>query len=353
MNPQTYCEGHFNCLVAGAMNVWQLQNIGYNKLMRYALLLTLIFLPNIALSSPAEEPPDNRIPILESAQELFGTRANFAANRLDSFFATERADDEFGRSRLRIRSRYEIRERARGDHTTQYRINLRLPHLEQRFKYDYYQDDLDPNKEKKKKKKSYQLMTESEKRERSRIREIDEIELLKKDTLFTGWIFNSDIGVSAAVPPKLVTRARVRKSFVTGSLINRFVEQLTYVTDESGLTEETQINSDHIYNQDLIFRFINSKTWRVLKKEFTTNHGPTWLHRITENDAFNYGVTMQTVIDNGTWYISNYRLGVNYRRNIYKQWAYFDIIPGLDFPKQWSFRRTPFIAFQIELLFGS
>lgn len=321
--------------------------------MRYVLLLTLVLLPQIAFSSPAEEKPERRIPILESAQELFGTRANFAANRLDSFFATDRADDEFGRSRLRIKSRYDLRERASGNQTNQYRINLRLPHLEEKFKYDYYQDKNDDPEEKKKKKKEPENLTPAEKRERARLKGLSELELLKKDTLFTGWIFNSDIGVSAAIPPKLITRARVRKSFVTGTLIHRFVEQLTYVTDESGLVEETEINSDHIYNQDLVFRFVNSKTWQVLQKDFRTNHGPTLLHRVSEDDAFNYGFTMQTVIDNSRWYTSNYRLGVNYRRNLYRQWFYFDIIPGIDFPKEWSFRRTPFITFQIELLFGS
>lgn len=333
------------------MKVWQLQNIRYNKLMSYVLLLTLIILPVIAMASPAEEPPDNRIPILETAQELFGTRANFAANRLDSFFATERADDEFGRSRLRIRSIYSIRERAVADQTNQYRINLKLPHLEDRFKYDYYQDDNDKDKEKEKKKRHF--MSDAEKRQRSLISEQNELELLKKDTLKTGWIFNSDIGVSAAIPPKLVTRARLRKSFVTGTLINRFVEQLTYITDESGLTNETGLNSDHIYNQDLIFRLVNEIRWTILKKDFTTNHGPTFLHRLTENDAFNYGLTMQTVVEGGAWYTTNYRASINYRRNLYKQWAYFDVIPGIDFPKEWSFRRTPFITFQIELLFGS
>lgn len=334
------------------MKVWQLLNNRYNKLMSYVLLLTLIFLPVLAWSSPAEEPPDNRIPILETAQEIFGTRANFAANRLDSFFATERADDEFGRSRLRIRSIYSIRERALADQTNQYRINLKLPHLEDRFKYDYYQDDQDKEAEKdKKKKRSY--ISDAEKRQRSLLREADELELLKKDTLKTGWIFNSDIGVSAAIPPRLITRARLRKSFVTGTLINRFVEQLTYITDESGLTNETGLNSDHIYNQDMIFRLVNEIRWTILKKDFTTNHGPTFLHRVTENDALNYGVTMQTAIDGGTWYVTNYRTAANYRRNLYKQWVYFDVIPGIDFPKEWSFRRTPFITFQIELLFGS
>lgn len=304
--------------------------------MRYTVALILLLLSKNVFSSPAEERKETRIPILESAQELFGTRANFAANRLDSFFATERADDEFGRSRIRIRSRFDIRERAVSDLNNQYRINLKLPHLEEKFRFDYYQDK-----------------EEREKRKKAETSELDEAAVLKKDSLFTGWVFNSDIGVSAAIPPKLVTRARVRKSFVTGSFIHRFSEQLTYITDESGLVEETNIDSDHIYNQNLIFRFINNKRWQVLKKNFTTNHGPTLLHRVSEDDAFNYGLTLQSTIDNGTWYVSNYRAAVNYRRNLYHQWIYMDVIPGLDFPKIWSFRRTPFITFQLEVLFGS
>lgn len=310
--------------------------------MRYLLALTLIILSELSFASPAEEPPDNSIPILETAQELFGTRANFAANRLDSFFATERADDEFGRSRLRIRSRYTLRERAIADQTNQYRINLKLPHLEDKFRYDYYQDKEEQEKKKKEKEKQQEQTSQ-----------FSEAELLKKDTLLTGWIFNSDIGVSAAIPPKLTTRARVRKSFVTGTLIHRFVEQLTYVTDESGLTEETQLNSDHIYNQDLIFRFVNLKRWQVLKKSINTNHGPTWIHRVSENDAFVYSATFQTLVDSSSWFLNNYSLAVNYRRNLYRQWVYLDVTPGIDFPKEWSFRRTPFIFFQLEVLFGS
>jgi hypothetical protein len=288
-----------------------------------------------ALSSPAEEPPDNRIPILDSAQELFGARANFAANRLDSFFATDRADDEFGRSRIRIISRFSLRERAISEHDNQYRINLKLPHLEQKFRFDYYKD------KKKDKKPPKATITE------------DEREKLKKNKLYEGWIFNSDIGVSAAIPPRSVMRARVRKNFVTGDLIHRFSEQLTYNTDESGLIEETNIDSDYSFNTDLLFRFVNFKRWQIQNEEFNTNHGPTLLHRITENDAFNYGLTMQTIINESIWYVDNYRLAVNYRRNLYRQWIYVDVVPGLDFPKMWSFRRTPFIIFQLELLFGS
>lgn len=307
--------------------------------MRFLLLSILILISQNAFSSPAEEPPDDRIPILETARELLGTQTNFAANRLDSFFATERADDEFGRSRVRIRSIYNVRERAVADLNNQYRINLKIPHLEDKFRFSYRKED---NKKDKKDKNEAQpeQLTQEEEREK-----------LKEQGLYRGWLFNSDIGVSAAIPPRLITRARVRKNLVTGTLIHRFVEQLTYITDESGLVEETRIDSDHVFSEDLVFRFVNFKRWQVLKKDFVTNHGPTLLHRLTEDDAFNYGLTMTSVIDD-EWFVSNYTFSINYRRNLYRQWVYLDVIPGIDFPKEWSFRRTPFITLQIEFLFG-
>ena len=294
--------------------------------MRHFSLILFILMPNLGFASPAEEPEEYSIPILESVQGLFGGQFNYVANRLDSFFATERADDEFGRSRIRIKSQFFVRERATSNLKTQYRINLKLPHLEQKFKYDFD--------------------------EKNKSQASPASAAIKKPTENKGWIFNADMGVSLAIPPKLVTRARVRRNIVTGTFVHRFVEQLTYTTDASALVEETGLNSDRPIKTTLLFRFLNTKQWQVLQKEFTTNHGPTWLHSITENDAFIYGLTMQTIIDNSVWYTSNYRLAVNYRHNLYKQWFYLDIVPGFDFPKIWSFRRTPFITFQLELLFG-
>lgn len=306
--------------------------------MKDILFLTLLCISQFAYSSPAEEPPETRVPILDSVQELLGARASFAANRLDSFFATDRADDEFGRSRIRIRSQYEVQERSVAEHGNQYRINLKLPHLEDKFRFDYYQDN----------KKD----TRNKKISKAPISDLDERERLKSAKLNEGWIFNSDIGVTAAIPPRLTVRARVRKNLVTGTFIHRFVEQFTYRTDESGLVEETRVESDHIFNSDLIFRFQNIVQWEIQNENFDTNHGPTLLQRVTQNDAFNYGLGLQTLVTEGIWYVNNYKVSVNYRRNVYKQFVYFDLTPGIDFPKQWSFRRTPFIFTQIEFLFG-
>ena len=312
------------------MKIWQLEIIRYNIPMRFLLLLLVI--PAVGFSSPAEEPPEKTIAILDKAQSFFGSRVNLAANQLDSFFATERADDEFGRSRLRLRGQYFIRDEAEADFKTQYRINLKLPNLQEKFKFKFGKD-----KEKKK--------TENNSKVSSEIKP-------KITHPSQGWIFNADIGVTTAIPPQIVNRARLRRNIETGVLTHRFSEQLTYVTDENGLQEETNLDTDYAISGDVIFRFVNNKRWYITTKDFTTNHGPTLIQRLTDNDALNYGFTTQSIIHSGNWYVSNYRAAINYRKNIYRQWFYMDIIPGIDFPKIRSFVSTPFITFQIEMLFG-
>jgi hypothetical protein len=295
--------------------------------MNLFLIFILFFIPVTGWTSPAEEREEKDILILEKAKEFFGIKANQAADRIDSFFATERADDEFGRSRIRVRSQFLIRDGTKSDFTNQYRINLRLPRLEEKFRFKF-------NDEQKYKDKDKSNISQN------------------KNINPNRWTFNSDIGVSMAIPPKLVTRARLRRNFNSGLFIHRFYEQLTFITDESGLVEDTGFDSDYVFNGDLIFRFVNFKRWRVLKKNFATDHGPTLIHRISDNEALNYGATGQTTITDGVWYLHNYRLSINYRKNIYKQWVYLDAIPGIDFPKNRSFRKTPFIIFQLEFLFG-
>ncbi|HLT21912.1 MAG TPA: hypothetical protein VKZ84_00645, partial [Bacteriovoracaceae bacterium] len=97
-----------------------------------------------------------------------------------------------------------------------------------------------------------------------------------------------------------------------------------------------------------------SKEWKVLSKQFRTSHGPNIIHQVTERDALSYSLIAQSIIEEeGPWILSNYRLSTRYRRDLYRHWIYLDTLTGLDFPKEYSFRRNPFVIFQLEVLFGS
>lgn len=294
-----------------------------------AFLLTLFWLGfSVAFASPAEEPKDNTIPILESTRDLLGVSINRVANRLDMFFADQRADDELARSLIRVRQRYEVRERAELTKETQLRFNIRLPHLENKFRFDF---------------KTKKDNAEAAKTNSSGGKDPNQVK--------TTWQFRADVGVNASVPPLLFSRGRLRNSWQTGLFIHRFVNEVAWYSDRAW-EEFLTLDSDHSINQHLLFRFRNSIDWRISKKTFDTGHGPSLIHQLSDNDALSYSATASTSILNGVWFLSNYRLSTTYRRNIYKQWLYLDLTPGLDFPKLWAFRRTPFILLQLEALFG-
>ncbi len=295
------------------------------------LFLFLTIWPALLLASPAEEPEETTIPILETTQELFGGRINTVANRLDLFFADQRADDELARSRIRLRQRYEVRERALMQDDFQIRFNIRLPNLEGKFKF---QMDKKQSATKKKAEIKQEAVRDS-----------------LGNPLDTTWQYRADVGVNASVPPRLFFRNRVRKNWQTGELIHRFVEEVSWFSDRDW-EQNTSIDTDYIISEESLLRFNNSSDWKITRKDFSTGHGPSLRRRLSDNEAISFGLAMSTIVDNGVWYVTNYRLGTTYRRNLYKQWLYLDLTPGLDFPKQWSFRRTPFIAMQIEALFG-
>ena len=292
------------------------------------ILFLSIILPLFVFASPAEEPEERNIPILDSTQALFG-QVNTVANRLDLFFADQRADDELARSRIRIRQNYEIRERATLSNETTFRVNIKLPKLQGKFNFDF------KDKEDKKKKEA------SSKAE-------EDIGVSKLDKT---WQFRADAGVNASIPPKVFSRARVRKNWETGEVIHRFVEQWSWFSDRDW-EENTTLDSDLTLDEETLLRFSHSTDWKVTRKGYSTNHGPSIRKRLSDNDGISFGTSLNTIVETGTWYVNNYRISTTYRRNLYKHWIYMDLTPGLDFPKIWSFRRTPFLALQFEALFG-
>lgn len=301
--------------------------------------LIFLLLASNALSSPAEEREETRIPILETVDDFFGQRVNSLANDFDSFFATDRADDELGRSRVRIRTDYRVEERNVPRDDIQFRFNLKLPKLEQRFKFS---DDDDKDK----KKKDGRLETEEERKKKAEA-------FKKKNEVIKDWLFNVTGNVNASTRPSVRIIGRARKNMETGTLIHRFSQELNWVSTADGLRQRTQLGTDHSFDQNLLFRFNNLADWRISRKDFTTSHGPSLFHRLTDFDAMNYGVSVSSAVVDGVWFLTGYNVYPTYRRNVYKDILYAEITPGLSFPKTWSFRRTPYIFVRIEMLFGS
>lgn len=301
----------------------------------WPILLTLFITSSLwaqAKDQDHDQDYTRKIYILDRTRSLLKGNLDSLANKVDSFFATERADDEFGRSTLRIRSNYEVRELHKGDSDISYRINFKIPSFEKRVREE-----------------AQKWWPKKETTSREETSNVEIPDHSRKD-----WYFNADAGVNASIPPRAILRARLRKNIFRNTWTHRFLEEVTYITESDGLTEVTSFTNDYPLAEKVLFRFMNSKSWKVLSRQLSTQHGPNIIHQLSPRDGLNYSLMATSVInEEGPWFLDNYRLSVRYRRDLYQQWLYFDLNTGLDFPKTYSFRRNPFAIFQLEALFGS
>ncbi len=286
--------------------------------------IVLIFLM-ISLSARAQEPP--QVSIADQAHRQITSKIHVLANNLDSFFGDKRADDEFGRSRMRLTYSYTIRQEHLPDQDTQFRFNLSLPNLQKIFRY--HRDN--------KKNKTVNAKSEEDKI----------IEKLEKDP----WISTFDSGINVSIPPQVFARYRLRKNWRYDNLIPRFIYEFGWFSNQ-GVIQTTGMNLDRRIQENLLLRFVNETNWNLTHHNFTTSHGPSLLHSFEDKSALSYNVRAASIVDEGSWYFNNYNLNVTYRHNLSGSWFFGEISPGLDFPKNISYTRSPYILFRLEALFG-
>lgn len=274
--------------------------------------------------------PINSPDIIDKTRTTISTNLISLANRLDSLFGEQRADDELNRSSIRVTYDYRLRMEKKPLNDTQLRFNLRLPNLEKMFRFSVRKNEANEA-----------AITPKEKRAQAKKEELEEKE---------PWRFRSDVGLNVAYPPIVFARSRLRKNWRWTWLVQRFETGLSWFSDQ-GVIQEVTLFHDHALADDLLLRFSNEQNWLITDKNFSTNHGPSIIQDITDNDAISYNLRMNTRVDEA-WYVNNYTVGVAYRRNIKGQWLFAEVGPTIDFPKKESFRRAPSILFQLETLFA-
>lgn len=273
------------------------------------------------------------VKIVDSTQSKIDENVTKVANRLDSFFGTQRADDELNRSQIRLIYDYRMSE-AKPKSDFAFRVNLRLSNLEEYFK------------------SSIDRMTDWERKKTPEEQSKAEAEAAANPEPEDPhrWLFRNDVGVIASIPPRAFYRARLRKALQGSAFLHRFVEELAWFSEEQWINT-TSFESDRAMTPSSLFRFVHEKNWALTDQEFTTSHGPSVIHTITPRDAISYNARVGTRIK-GPLYLNNYTLSIAYRRRLRGNWLYGDVTPALDFPKESSFRRAPSILFRIEALFG-
>ena len=252
----------------------------------FLLFSLIVASPVMAVEEEAVVPNEG---LAGEAHEQITSKIKQLANTLDSVFADKRADDELNRSTMRLTYSYTVREDSLPDPDTQFRFNLRLPTLQNMFRY---QKDLEADKEKEKKKSEVSKKKVPE----------------EKDP----WFSRFDAGINVSYPPVVFTRYRLRKNWSYDNLIPRFVYELGWFSN-LGVIQTTGMNVDRKISENQLFRFINETTWNMTHHKFTTSHGPSLLFSLADHCALSYSMRASSLVDEGTWYFNNYNMNITYQ----------------------------------------
>ncbi|MDH5516895.1 MAG: hypothetical protein OEY36_03620 [Gammaproteobacteria bacterium] len=256
------------------------------------------------------------------------------AEWVDSFFSTERLDEEVKPgSYVRWINDFVQTEGGEFNYVTIVRANLRLPKASHRLK----------------------LVIEGEQED-----SLNDVISVNEDEVKTnvGLLYElfqsprSNLGLKLNLSPELVLRYRYSYPF-TNSVISRFTQDFFKSDDDAG--SESRLDLEKRFNQALLLRWTNSYADTDLLDGIERISSLVLYQRLTESSALSYEAAVST-LSLPEYYHTNERLAIRYRRNFYRKWLFYELVPELSWPKLLPSdprQQINIFTFRLEIKFNS
>lgn len=250
----------------------------------------------------------------------------------DNFFSTERSDEELRPgSSLRWQNDFTEDEFGVSTYTTRFRGSLKLPKASKKLRLVFEGDQEDSVED---------IVPSNIEDSESQIGFLYEITQSPRANL--SW--------KLSLSPSLTMRYRY--SFPhSEQFTTRFTQQLFY--KDSAFGASATVDFIYSFSEDLILRQANDlgRTEDDDASKWTT--GLVLFQRLNEKSALSYESSY-----NGTTepevFATNARIGVRYRRQIYRKWLFFELAPEVTWPRELftdKRKKTNALFFRLEVNF--
>ena len=168
----------------------------------------------------------------------------------------------------------------------------------------------------------------------------------------------SKFNISVSAKPRVRARYRYTYPLSNESLI-RFTQE---IQNEEGVNgARTRLDFEKAFLPAKLFR---ATTEGFVAEDFS---GVDWsqafslFHRLSKKSSISYETGIVGITEPES-YVTNYRLGIRYRRNIHRDWLFFDIAPEISWPLELSENRETIVVdrhsvlgviFRLEIHFGN
>lgn len=295
-------------------------------------------IPPMPPPPPPPPPPQEDIAEILYPEKLGETVSQAVvrlANRIDSFFGSERSLDEKNGSTLRIVPSYIFFEHKKPIAELGVNLNLKLIHLEQKAKQleKAIRDE-------------FVTSSPSDNKTSSNIQKEKE-----KPSSENDWHYNFESKLASRPAIYYSGKLRARKNYTGHILFHHFSLSAGWDTDDQW-SQKTTFTSDRAINEALLFRFNNDLSWYITEKLLQTSHGPSLIHTINKYNFVSYN--FQLIFGNNENKLEHWNTvySINFRHGTPSQKIFIDLIPMYSYPKEDYFSEVKSFEVRLEYFFG-
>lgn len=284
---------------------------------------------------------ENSVDKADAFYAVLMNRINASADWIDSFFMDERLEVEKGSSNLRLKLSGFTEKNKGVDFRVKAKLRLVLPNLSNKV-HLLASSFLDDEKEN----QNLNYIDENEDENNNLYLSLRYFFMGEKNrniSLRTGARFS---GIS----PEVYLGPRIRFSRKWNSWIFRFIEDVTYFTQD-GWESSTSFDAEKPFTDSLFFRTNIVGKWYENEEGYFYSFN-TDVYKVISN----YQVLNYLLRTNFETYPSNRMkevlIGVRYRQQFWKRWLFYEVTPQIAFRREDDYEPSPGITISIEGLFG-
>ena len=127
----------------------------------------------------------------------------------------------------------------------------------------------------------------------------------------------------------------------------RFTQEINYYTKE-GYGEKTDLRFDFLVSEQKLLRFETGASYLVNDDYFKLRYGAGLFNQVSDKFAYvlQASAAGNTKGDGATF--DRYTTGIRFRRQIYKEWMFFEINPQMIWAAEYEWNHRPALLIRIE-----
>ena len=278
---------------------------------------------------------------LDSSHQYVSSGLNSLATNLDAFFANEKTDYISSGSHLRFSYLSILNEEGKFSSSSNISFKLRLPNTEKKLKFVLETDtaELDSNSTQTIKSKTTENVDEKEYFAglQATLKEVEH------------WRFRSSTGVrlTDSFDPYIRLNMDWRDKYGNWNL---HWNENPYWSNSARWGLDSSFEIDRNVSKTILFRSSSLARWTDTLDYFNLSQVFSIVQVLSNKSAVSYQAGVYGV-DEQEITTTNYLLSMNYRRNIYKDYLFFEFTPQINYIKTENYSAEHSIAFKLDMIF--